>query len=681
MALLRKLKTLIIGGARDPQDQRVFHAISLVAFFAWVGLGADGLSSSCYGPPEAFKELQAHPHLALLVGLATAVTVLIVSASYSQIVELFPSGGGGYLVASKLLSPRMGMISGCALLIDYVLTISVSIASGADALFSLLPEASPWHSYKLAVAIVGVVVLTVMNLRGVKESVIPLVPIFLVFLLTHVFAIVYAIVTRAGEVPAVFSGVGHDVSAVSQTGHPFAGGTIFGPMAVAILILQAYSMGAGTFTGIEAISNGMPVLREPRVRTARHTMVYMAASLAFMAFGLMVAYVLCDVTVPADQKKTANAVLFQSLTAGWNATGAMTFSLVTLVSEGAILFVAAQTGFLDGPRVISYMAVDRWFPSRFAVLSDRLVTQNGIVVMGVAALAIMLLTGGSVTFLLVLYAINVFITFCLSQLGMVRHWWISRRTVSRWRRKLAINGTGLMLCAMILVSVSALKFHDGGWITFLITGSLVVVALLVRRHYNRTFAMLHRLDELVAVAEGPGGGPTENLPEVKVVPRGQTAVLLVSGFNGMGLHTLFAVIRMFGSSFKNYAFVQVGVVDAGNFKGHEAIEELREHLPRELDRYVQFMRRNGYYAEAFWSVGVDMLEEIDKLVPAIQQRFGSVVFFGGQLVFPRETFTNRLLHNYVAFVMQRRFYQNGIPFMVLPIRVQAPSDVVPAAGG
>ena len=152
-----RLKTAIIGKSRDLSDQKVFHKLSLIAFFAWVGLGADGLSSSCYGPEEAFKALNGHIYLSLFVAAASVATVFIISTSYSQIIELFPTGGGGYLVASKLLSPMMGVVSGSALLIDYVLTITISIASGADALFSLLP-ANSLH-YKLVAETAGVCLL------------------------------------------------------------------------------------------------------------------------------------------------------------------------------------------------------------------------------------------------------------------------------------------------------------------------------------------------------------------------------------------------------------------------------------------------------------------------------------------------------------------------------------------
>ena len=146
-----KLKNIFIGKARDMNDSKLLHKISLVAFFAWIGLGSDGISSSCYGPEEAFRNLSGHHYLAIFVALGTVFTIFIVSSSYSQIIELFPHGGGGYLVASKLLSPTIGMIAGCSLLIDYVLTITLSISSGADAIYSFVPQA--YHSYKLASAL------------------------------------------------------------------------------------------------------------------------------------------------------------------------------------------------------------------------------------------------------------------------------------------------------------------------------------------------------------------------------------------------------------------------------------------------------------------------------------------------------------------------------------------------
>ncbi len=657
----RTLKRLILGQSRDPRDVAVFRHLSLIAFFAWVGLGADGLSSSCYGPAEVFLTLGQHIYLSVFVGLATVFTILIIAASYSQIVELFPTGGGGYFVATKLLSPTVGMISGCALLIDYVLTIAVSIASGADAIFSFLPL--EWHAHKLELAILIIILMVVLNMRGVKESVIPLVPIFLTFLATHVFVIFYGFFTHMPRFGAVAGLVRADVRDTASS---------VGVLGLIFIVLRSYSMGAGTYTGIEAVSNGLPILREPRVRTARMTMSYMAISLAFIVLGLIIGYLLYDVrAVPG---KTLNAVLFDRATAGWDRDAARAFTLISLLSEAVLLAVAAQAGFLDGPRVLANMALDRWFPTRFSVLSDRLVIQNGILIMGGLSGLIILLTRGSVGFLVVLYSINVFITFTLSQLGMVRHWWLDRGRTKRWLGKLLINGTGLVLTSFILVSMVLFKFFEGGWITLLITATLIVLALFIRRHYRQVMVQLRRLDELAERAEGyiqqsaaRQAGPPRGKPAFDA--RAKTAVLLVSGFNGTGLHTLLAIMRLFGTTFKNFVFVEIGQLDVGTFKGPQEVEHLNARIQQDLNRYVDLMNKEGFHAESVGSVGVDVADEIMRLVPVLTKKYPGAVFFGGKLLFLNETLINRLLHNQLVFTIQRRLHRLGIPFVILPIYV------------
>ena len=649
------LKTVLIGKSRDLSDHKLFHKISLIALFAWVGLGADGLSSSCYGPEEAFKALGHYPHLSLFVALAAVATIVAICASYSQIIELFPAGGGGYLVASKLLSPAVGVVSGCALLIDYVLTVTISVASGGDALFSILPPG--WQSWKLAFVTLGVAFLTLLNLRGVKESVLLWVPVFFVFVITHAFVFLYVIMTRFTDLATVAASTATEVRAVSSQA---------GTLGMFALLLKAYSMGAGTYTGIEAVSNGLPILREPRVETGKRTMRYMGISLAVTVAGLLLCYLLAGVGPQPD--KTLNAVLFERLTRGWPGATGLGFVVVTLASEAALLFVAAQTGFLDGPRVLANMALDRWFPTRFANLSDRFVTQNGVLLIGAAALVMMVLTRGSVALLVVLYSINVFITFSLSQLGMVRHWWNERHAERSWKKKLTINGAGLLLTGFILISLSAVKFHEGGWITLLATGILIGTAFAIKRHYTRVSRQLRRLDEIVPAANlaARSARPPEGAaPD----PKAKTAVLFVNGFNGLGLHTVLNAVRLFGGAFRNFVFVQVGVVDAGNFKGAAEIERLRAHLQTECDRYVSYMHAQGHTAARFTAIGPDAVEEIAKLTPEITTQFPDSVFFGGQLLFERETLASRWLHNHTIFALQRRLFLLGLPFVILPIRV------------
>lgn len=645
-----------MGASRNVSDPSIFHKLSLIAFFAWVGLGADGLTSSCYGPEEAFLALGKHTHLAVFVALGTVITIFIISASYHQIIELFPTGGGGYLVASKLLTPTVGMVSGSALLIDYLLTITLSVASGADALFSFLPP--EWLSYKLTIAVAGVIILIWLNLRGVKESVVPLVPIFIMFLFTHAFAIIYSIVSHAGTIPEVARATVAEVQSTSSE---------LGTIGMIFLILRAYSMGAGTFTGIEAVSNGIPILRDPKVKTATRTMHYMAVSLAVTVAGLMVAYLLFH--VEHTPGKTLNAILFERMAADWPASWGYAFVLLTLLSEATLLFVAAQTGFLDGPRVLSNMALDRWAPTRFASLNDRLVTQNGILIMGVAAIILMLYSGGSVRLLVIFYSINVFITFSLSQLGMVRHWWQVRGKESGWKKKLTINGIGLILTSFILTSVVILKFNEGGWLTIFITGTVVGIAVFIKKHYNRTFKLLGRLSGLVEVAEADEARFAETGESPVCNPKEKTAVLFVNGFSGTGLHTLFTIIRLFGKMYRNFVFVQIGVIDSGVFKGNEEIEQLKGHIQEQGERYVRYMKKHGYYAEAFTSIAVDVVEEACTVAPGILEKFPQAIFFAGQLVFPEDSFFTRWLHNYSAFAIQRRFYHRGLPIVILPIRV------------
>ena len=667
MNVFRMAKDVVIGRARNLSDHRIFHHMSLVALLAWVGLGADGLSSSCYGPEAAFLALKSHTYLSLFVAGASMLTIVVICMSYSQIIELFPTGGGGYLVASKLLSPTVGVISGCALIGDYILTIAISVASGTDALFSIFPPAwlhlFPTLSPTMVSTLfsIGIVVaLTLLNLRGVKESVILWVPVFFVFVATYTFAIVWAVTAHFGDLPSVAQGVMGDVRSDSaEVG-------LFGMVA---LMLRAYSLGAGTYTGIEAVSNGLNALREPRVQTGKRTMVYMGASLSFVVGGLLLAYLLYH--VEHVEGKTLNAVLFEKITADWPGWMSRGFVIAAMASSAALLFIAAQTGFFGGPRVLANMAVDRWMPTRFATLSDRLVTQNGVLLMGFAALLVVLFTAASVNLLVVLYSINVFITFSLSQLGMVRHWWAERAKQPKWKTKITINGFGLLLTGGILISLCYVKFFDGGWVTLFVTGILIGASFLVKNHYRKPQRKLHRLNELVAAALADEAVATREKysHNPNCDPNARTAVFLVNGFNGLGLHTLLAVIRMFPKVYHNFIFIQVGILDAGNFKGAAEVDNLREHSHAEVERFVSYMSRRGFYAESRIALGTDIVEEAAKLCDEIAEKYPQAQFFAGQLVFKDESLISRWLHNHTVFELQRRLYRNGRAMLILPIQV------------
>src|SRR5436190_15650445 len=372
--MFNKLRDLVIGGPRNLFDPRIHQHLALIAFFAWVGLGSDGLSSSSYGPEEIYRQLANHQHLALYLAVAVMGTVFLISASYGHIIEQFPSGGGGYLVASKLLGPTAGVVSGSALVIDYILTVAISVAAGCDAIFSFLPGLS---LLKLPAEFAVLAGLILLNLRGIKESVLVLTPIFVAFIVTHVGLIAYGVLRHTGDLVPMLSDTVRETHSASSE---------MGIVGLALVMLRAFSLGGGTFTGIEAVSNGVGILREPRVENGKRTMLYMASSLAFTAGGILLCYLLNRVSF--ESGKTLNASLWESLTNGWRFGSVGIGSAVvglTLVSEGALLFVAAQTGFVDGPRTLAAMAVDEWVPKRFKNLSERLVTQNGVLTMGLIA--------------------------------------------------------------------------------------------------------------------------------------------------------------------------------------------------------------------------------------------------------------------------------------------------------
>src|SRR5881628_3240492 len=447
MSGLANLRQRLFGKPLDPLDTKARRHIALVAFFAWVGLGADGISSSCYGPEEAFRALGQHTDLGLYLALATAATVLIIALAYNQVIELFPTGGGGYRVATSLIGPRAGLVSGAALIVDYVLTIAISVASGVDALFSMLPAAA--GMFKLGTELSLVAVLLVMNLRGMKESIKILLPIFLGFFITHTFLIAYGILGHTEGLPRVVPDAIEDTRKLAQD---------IGWVAALSLFLRAYSLGGGTYTGIEAVSNNVQTLREPRVRTGKLTMFYMAASLAFTAGGIILLYLLWNAQPVEGQ--TLNAVVFGTIIGSFGFGQEFNHAalLLVLVTEAGLLFVAANTGFLGGPSVLSNMAADSWLPHQFRHLSTRLVTQNGIVIMGLAALVIVLWSRGSVDLLVVLYSINVFLTFSLSLLGLTIYWWRARERDRRWWYRIVLSALGLAVTAGILGVTLVEKF-------------------------------------------------------------------------------------------------------------------------------------------------------------------------------------------------------------------------------
>src|SRR5256884_2522365 len=557
----RKVTDIILGAPLDPFSKETRRHVVLVAFLAWIGLGADGLSSSCYGPEEAFLALGDHRHLGLYLAIATAITVFIIAVAYNQVIELFPSGGGGYKVATSLIGPYAGLVSGAALIVDYMLTISISIASGVDAVFSFLPLST--QIAKLEVEIALVVLLLVLNLRGMRESIKVLLPIFLGFFITHAIVIFLGIGMHADRIPdLVPNTLNHTSQLTQQMGWVF----------VVSLFLRAYSLGGGTYTGIEAVSNNVQSLAEPRVLTGKWTMFYMAVSPSFPAGGIILLYLLWN--VQPEEGQTLNAVTFRAIleSIGWPSPVAQdAVLLVVLALEGGLLLVAANTGFLGGPAVLANMAADSLVAHQYRYLSTRLVTQRRLLLMGLAAFGILIVTGGSVALLVVLYSINVFLTFSLSLLGLCIYWWRVRRSDRRWLHRIALSLVGLMVTVGILLVTLVEKFTEGGWMTVGITGVVIGFCLLNHAHYASIKRKLQTADEALGWIEY---SPLANPPPLD--PARHTAVFVVGSSRSGGIYALQWVRREFPGHFHNFVFMNVRTVDAQSYGGQEDFDRMQE---------------------------------------------------------------------------------------------------------
>jgi K+ transporter len=286
-----------------------------------------------------------------------------------------------------------------------------------------------------------------------------------------------------------------------------------------------------------------------------------------------------------------------------------------------------------------------------------------------------------VKLLVVMYSINVFLTFTLSQLGMCCHWWKERKVQPAWRRKMLVNGFGLLLTGIILCVTVTTKFAEGGWVTLVVTLAFVVVCQVVRSHYDRVQGALKSLDDTLLNIPFQ---PNLKEPVPPKSPGAPTAAVIVRDFDGIAVHTLLNIQRLFPNHFKNVVVISVGVIDTGQFKGHQEIERLKKAKEEDLKSFVEFANCLGWYAEYRCALGVDLIAELEEICEAVSKEFPRSVFFSGRLVFEKETLFTRLLHNHTPNTLQQRLQFAGRDMMILPIRVfagaQSPASGSPASG-
>ena len=460
----REFKRKLIGRpfASHEEDHQLLPKRLALPVFA-----SDPLSSVAYATEEAMLVLAlagaAAFRLISPISIAVATLLFIVIVSYRQTIRAYPDGGGAFIVANDNLCIRVGAVAAASLLTDYVLTVAVSVAAGVAAITSAAPGLIPW---RVEISLLFVVLLTVANLRGVKEaSTIFALPTYL-FVLT-VFAMLVAGFLRCvdGSCPTAISAGAQIPAEVGAVG--------------LFLVLRAFASGSTALTGVEAIANGVQAFRTPKADNARATLAVMGTISITMFLGISVLARLFEVRISEGTIDRYGTVISQI---GRAAFGHGVIFYALQVFTAAILVLAANTAYQDFPRLSAILARHRLMPRQFRNWGDRLVFSNGVVTLAFLSSALLVVFGAQVSRLIQLYVVGVFAAFTLSQAGMVRHWLRTREP--HWRRSVVINGIGAVITGLVLVVVAIVKFSHGAWIVLVAVPLLVSLMLTIRRHYR-----------------------------------------------------------------------------------------------------------------------------------------------------------------------------------------------------
>jgi hypothetical protein len=394
-------------------------------------------------------------------------------------------------------------------------------------------------------------------------------------------------------------------------------------------------------------------------------MFYMAVSLSFTAGGIILLYLLWNATPVAGQ--TLNAVTFRAVLKSIGLRSSISEEAVlwiVLALEGGLLLVAANTGFLGGPAVLANMAADSWVPHQYRYLSTRLVTQRGILLMGVAAFGILVITGGRVALLVVLYSINVFLTFSLSLVGLCIYWLKLRGTDWRWLHRMGLSLLGLIVTMGILMVTLFEKFTEGGWMTVGITGIVVGLCLLNRSHYAHIRRKLQAADEALGWIEYSSVADPPNIDAKQ-----HTAVFIVGSNRSGGIYALQWVLREFPGHFRNFVFMNVRTVDAQSYGGKESLELTRRDANKALNYFINHCHHRGLPATSYLAFGTDPIDALTNLAEQVYTDFPNSIFFTSKLIFDRDNWYIRQLHSEAALTLLRRLHQRNMPMVILPMKL------------
>jgi amino acid transporter len=477
------LKRVFVGrpiATTAQEHQRLIKVVALAVF------GSDAISSTAYAPEEILHvlvptELESAIRFLIPISLIVIVLLAIVATSYYQTLYAYPNGGGSYVVSRENLGEKPSLVAGASLLVDYILTVAVSVSAGVAAVTSAVPELGPWRVW---LCVGFVVMLTLANLRGLKESG------RLFAGPTYLYIGALGLLIGVGLVRHYFGdlqALPPNTAALEEIGT----GSAATGLALVFLLMRAFASGAVALTGVEAISNGVPAFRRPEPKNAAITLIAMAVTLGGFFFGISWLATELKPTLMEQSMDGYRTILAQLGVAVWGDSNIMFFVLQG--ATVAILLLAANTAYADFPRVASVIAQDGYLPRQMANRGDRLVFSNGIIILAVAASVLLIGFQGITTALIPLYAVGVFTCFTLSQLGMVRHH--LRLREPKWRRGTIINTIGAVATGLVLFDVVFSKFLIGAWIVVVVIPIIILIFLFVKRHYTKVAKALRVPDD------------------------------------------------------------------------------------------------------------------------------------------------------------------------------------------
>ena len=493
------LKRLLVGrplATTEQEHQRIPKVIGLAVF------SSDAISSTAYATEEILfvtavgaSSLMLGLETLIPIAIAVALLLAIVAFSYRQTIFAYPSGGGSYVVSRENLGENPSLVAAASLLVDYILTVAVSISAGVAAISSI-PAFSDVAKHRVLVGIFLIVLITLANLRGIKESG------RLFAAPTYLYIVMISALSIYGLVRAFIL---KDISNIPFDQKAFDGTLESGGTLGLFLILKGFSSGAVALTGVEAISNGVPAFKKPESKNAAATLVWMAVILGTLFMGISI---LAHHLQPYPSHDTT--VLAQL---GIQVFGQGAVFFVLQIATALILILAANTAYADFPRVASVIAFDEYLPHQMRNRGDRLVFSNGVLILATAAIVLIVAFGGVTTALIPLYAVGVFMSFTLSQAGMVRHH--QKQREENWRRHAIMNGVGSVATLIVLVIVATTKFTSGAWVPLVLIPLIILLFKAIRRHYLRVDRALEA-----------------NLTAGMTRPRRNTVIVLVGNVHG-----------------------------------------------------------------------------------------------------------------------------------------------------